>query len=78
LGTREEEGDMQLTPEIMRARAANRPLLPFLLLSFLIAGCGFAAPWRFDAHKAMPFFLWMQAAPSSFLDVPGGRMPAFD
>jgi hypothetical protein len=51
-----------LTPEIMRARAANRPLLPFLLVSLLIAGCGFAAPWRFDPHKAIPFFLWMQAA----------------
>ena len=36
-------------------------MLPFLLLSLLIAGCGFAAPWRFDAHKAIPFFLCMDA-----------------
>lgn len=39
----------------------NRVLVSFLLLSLLIAGCGFAAPWRFDAHKAIPFFLWMDA-----------------
>ncbi len=55
------EGDLKLTPEIMRARAANRPLVPFLLLSLVVAGCGFAAPWRFDLHKAIPFFLWVQA-----------------
>jgi hypothetical protein len=37
----------------------NRTLLSFLLPSLLIALCGFAPPWHFDGHKAIPFFLWM-------------------
>jgi hypothetical protein len=40
----------------------NCRLLPFLLVSLLIAICGFAAVWRFDAHKAVPFYFWMWVA----------------
>jgi hypothetical protein len=43
-------------------RRAEWTFLFFLVLSLLIAVCGFVAPWRFDMHKAIPFFLWMQAA----------------
>ena len=43
-------------------RTANRQLLLFLSASLLIAGCGFAAPWLFDAHWAVPFALWMDLA----------------